>query len=112
MRALIEYTVRKKLRDVSSLTVTVEATALPGSEKTLYINDHNLATLQSIDVCTEYIFFMLLMSFLINIDIFIFCRYLKLGEPLKFKLEVRVMLFYKCRFNIMLILNDSKQNHQ
>lgn len=56
MRALIEYTVRKKLRDVSSLTVTIEATALPGNEKVLYINEHNLATLQSIDVRFEFFF--------------------------------------------------------
>lgn len=52
MKALIEYTVRSRIRDVSSLLVSIEATSLPGQTKTLYINDHNLAQLQSIQVIT------------------------------------------------------------
>lgn len=50
MKALMEYTVRSRIRDVSSLTVTVEATALPGQTKTLTVNDKNLARLQTIEV--------------------------------------------------------------
>lgn len=50
MKALIEYTVRKRLRDVSTLSVAIEATALPGTTKMLYVTNENLAVLQSIDV--------------------------------------------------------------
>uniref|UniRef100_A0A6B2E7M4 Putative alpha-macroglobulin n=1 Tax=Phlebotomus kandelakii TaxID=1109342 RepID=A0A6B2E7M4_9DIPT len=50
MKALIEYTVRSRIRDVSQLAVTVEATSLPGKSKTLYITDNNLADLQSIEI--------------------------------------------------------------
>ncbi|XP_033326238.2 macroglobulin complement-related [Megalopta genalis] len=50
MKALMDYTVRTRIRDVSSLTVTVEATALSGQTKTLYVNDHNLAKLQTIEI--------------------------------------------------------------
>lgn len=50
LKALIEYTVRSRIRDVSTLSVTVEATSLPGQTQTLYINDKNLAQLQSINV--------------------------------------------------------------
>ncbi|XP_066601822.1 CD109 antigen [Prorops nasuta] len=50
MKALMDYTVRSRIRDVSSLTVTVEATSLPGQTKTLYVNDHNLAKLQTLEI--------------------------------------------------------------
>ncbi|EFN73645.1 CD109 antigen [Camponotus floridanus] len=50
IKALMEYTVRSRIRDVSSLTVSVEATALPGQTKTLTINDKNLARLQTIEI--------------------------------------------------------------
>lgn len=53
MKALIEYTVRSRIRDVSQLAVTVEATSLPGKSKSLYITDQNLAQLQHIDVSWE-----------------------------------------------------------
>lgn len=50
MKGLIEYTNRHRLRDVSSLQITVEATALQGRAKVLYINDKNRAQLQSLDI--------------------------------------------------------------
>lgn len=50
LKALIEYTVRSRIRDVSQLAITVEATSLPGETNTLYINDRNLAQLQSLEV--------------------------------------------------------------
>ncbi|XP_031826835.1 macroglobulin complement-related [Nomia melanderi] len=50
MKALMDYTVRSRIRDVSSLTVTVEATSLPGQTKTLFVNDKNLARLQKIEI--------------------------------------------------------------
>jgi len=51
MKALIEYTGRSRIRDVSTLSISVEATSLPGTTKNLYINDNNIAELQTIDVC-------------------------------------------------------------
>uniref|UniRef100_A0A336LJG8 TEP1-F n=1 Tax=Culicoides sonorensis TaxID=179676 RepID=A0A336LJG8_CULSO len=50
MKALIEYTQRTRIRDVSTLSVTIEATSLPGETKLLEINDKNLAQLQSIEI--------------------------------------------------------------
>ncbi|XP_049876767.1 CD109 antigen [Pectinophora gossypiella] len=50
LRALIEYTNRKRLRDVSTLTVTVDAVALKGTTKTLHVENDNLAIMQSIDI--------------------------------------------------------------
>lgn len=52
MKALIEYTNRNRLRDVFTLTVTVEATALSGKMKTLKVNSQNIAQLQKIEVKT------------------------------------------------------------
>lgn len=49
LRALIEYTNRKRLRDVSDLTVTVEAVALTGST-TLRLQPHNFAHMHYIDI--------------------------------------------------------------
>jgi hypothetical protein len=57
MRALIEYTVRQRIRDVSSLSVTVEATSLQGHVRNLYVNEKNLAQLQKIEVIEEMLFF-------------------------------------------------------
>lgn len=50
LKALIEYTVRSRIRDVSQLAISVEATSLPGQTNTLHINDNNLAQLQSLEV--------------------------------------------------------------
>ncbi|XP_075216528.1 macroglobulin complement-related [Lycorma delicatula] len=50
MKALIEYTNRARLRDVSSLTVSVEATALPGQTKVFTVNNKNIAQLQKIEI--------------------------------------------------------------
>ncbi|KAF7989441.1 hypothetical protein HCN44_008115 [Aphidius gifuensis] len=50
MKSLMEYTTRSRIRDVSSLVVTVEATSLPGQTKTFIVNDKNIAKLQSIEI--------------------------------------------------------------
>nr|CAI5865848.1 unnamed protein product [Callosobruchus analis] len=50
MRALIEYTSAQRIRDISSLSVTVEATALPGKTQILYVNDKNRVNLQYIEI--------------------------------------------------------------
>ena len=54
MKALMEYTGRSRIRDVSQLSVTIEATALPGKTKTLSVDKKNLARLQSIEVKIFY----------------------------------------------------------
>lgn len=50
LKALIDYTQRTRIRDVSSLNLTIEATSLPGKVNTLSIGEKNLAYLQSLDV--------------------------------------------------------------
>lgn len=50
MRALIEYTNRKRLRDVSSLAVTVDAVALRGGTRLLHVANDNLAIMQSVEI--------------------------------------------------------------
>jgi len=50
MKALIEYTNRNRLRDVSGMKVRVEATALPGKVKTLNVDHNKLARLQRLEV--------------------------------------------------------------
>lgn len=61
LKALIDFTQRTRIRDVSSLNLTIEATSLPGEVNTLSIFDKNLAYLQNLDVskrkimCFSYI---------------------------------------------------------
>ncbi|XP_066263111.1 CD109 antigen [Euwallacea similis] len=50
MKALIEYTSAQRIRDISSLSVKVEATSLPGKSQLLYVNDKNRARLQHIEI--------------------------------------------------------------
>ncbi|XP_020798964.1 CD109 antigen [Drosophila serrata] len=50
LKALVEYTVRSRLREVSSLTVEIEASSQGGKTQTLHIDDTNLAKLQSIEI--------------------------------------------------------------
>lgn len=50
LKALIEYTIRTRIRDVSNLAITLEATSLAGQTKMLEIHDTNIAKLQSIEV--------------------------------------------------------------
>lgn len=50
LKALIEYTIKSRIRDVSQLSISIESTSLPGETKMLYITDKNLAQLQSIEV--------------------------------------------------------------
>jgi hypothetical protein len=50
LKALIEYTIRKRIRDVSQLAITLEATSLPGKTKMLEIHEKNIAHLQSLEV--------------------------------------------------------------
>lgn len=53
LRALLDYTNRKRLRDVSSLSISVDAVALPGATRTLHVRNDNLARMQFIDVSTH-----------------------------------------------------------
>ena len=48
LKALIEFTVHSRIREVSSLSLTLEATSLPGKWQELKIQENNLGRLQSI----------------------------------------------------------------
>ncbi|KAM8717393.1 hypothetical protein ACLKA7_004140 [Drosophila subpalustris] len=50
LKALVEYTVRSRIRDVSSLSVEIEASSQGGKTQELHIDDTNLARLQSIEI--------------------------------------------------------------
>ncbi|XP_013162940.1 PREDICTED: CD109 antigen [Papilio xuthus] len=50
LRALIEYTNRKRLRDVSALSVSVEAVALRGAARTLTLSNDHLAHMHTIQI--------------------------------------------------------------
>lgn len=49
LKALIEYTVRTRIRDVSQLAISVEPSS-SAKTNTFYINDNNLAQLQTLEV--------------------------------------------------------------
>ncbi|XP_060805697.1 CD109 antigen isoform X2 [Amyelois transitella] len=49
-RALIEYTNRKRLRDVSALSVSVAAVALRGAARSLRLDNDRLATMHTVDI--------------------------------------------------------------
>lgn len=50
LQALIKYTVGSRLREVSNLAITVEATSLPGKTNNLYMKEKNWAKLQSLEI--------------------------------------------------------------
>ncbi|KPJ10420.1 CD109 antigen [Papilio machaon] len=50
LRALIEYTNRKRLRDVSALSVSVEAVALRGAARTITLSNDHLAHMHTIQI--------------------------------------------------------------
>jgi len=50
LQALVEYTVHERLREVSTLTVEIEASSQGGKTQSLSIDNSNLAQLQSIEV--------------------------------------------------------------
>lgn len=109
LKALIEYTVRSRIRDVSQLAISVEATSLPGLTQTLYINDNNLAQLQSIDVRLTSFGRPTLSLLIVHLP---FSRFRTHGVRSKCKRKVPVMLFSKCTYNTTLISKNSKRNHQ
>ncbi|XP_015109945.1 CD109 antigen [Diachasma alloeum] len=50
MKSLMDYTIRSRIREVSSLVVTIEATALSGKSKILRIDNSNLLQRQAIEI--------------------------------------------------------------
>lgn len=50
MQALMEYTVRSRIREVTDLTVTIKPSAVPGFEKTFQVKGSSMASLQKIQV--------------------------------------------------------------
>lgn len=111
LKALIEYTVRTRIRDVSQLAISVEPSSTSETH-TFHINDANLAQLQTLNVSqTHYIAHLFdLNSNLIEFLFLCDCRFQMHGEPLKCRPKELVLLFYKCMFSTMLILRNSKRN--
>ncbi|CAG7733856.1 unnamed protein product, partial [Allacma fusca] len=54
MRALIEYTIKSRIRDVTNLTISIEAVALPGKITPFHVNTRNLATQQKVKIPNAY----------------------------------------------------------
>ena len=52
MEALIEYAVQSRVREVMDVTVTVEASSIPGFSHQIQIDEHNLSEQQKVDVST------------------------------------------------------------
>ncbi|XP_022255098.1 CD109 antigen-like [Limulus polyphemus] len=50
IQALTEYTVHSRQREVTDITIMVEASSTPGFVKQLHIDDNNLSELQSIEI--------------------------------------------------------------
>ena len=50
MRGLIDYTIRSNIRNVTDLTVSIEAAALSERVTTFIVNSNNLATPQKLHV--------------------------------------------------------------
>ena len=51
MRALIEYTIKSRIRDVTNLTVNIEAVALADKITPIHVHTDNLARPQRVHVC-------------------------------------------------------------
>lgn len=75
MKALLEYTTRSRIRDVSQVEVVIEPTALVGKTKILHVNNKNRAKLQSIEVIK--IFIIRELNYYLFVSIYY--RFLKLG---------------------------------
>lgn len=56
MKALIDYTVKSRIREVSGLNLTIEATSLPGKTNYLSLDRRNFGQLQGLSVCFVYKF--------------------------------------------------------
>lgn len=56
LKALVEYTARTRIRDVSSLDISVEPSSTSKTH-TFHINDNNLAQLQTLDVRYTFDFY-------------------------------------------------------
>ena len=52
MRALIEYTIKSRIRDVTNLTVNIEAVALADKITPIHVHTDNLAKPQRVHVCS------------------------------------------------------------
>lgn len=63
MKALMEYTISTRIRDVFDLRVTIEPSAQPNRSRTLFVNQKHLARLQSIEV-SRHLYYKFCCSFL------------------------------------------------
>jgi hypothetical protein len=56
MRALIDFTIRSNIRNVTDLTVTIEAVSMPDRVTTFRINSNQLATPKKLYVRFKYLY--------------------------------------------------------
>lgn len=54
MKALVDYTIRSNIRNVTDLTITIEAVAIPDIVTTFRINADQLSTRRVLKVCLAY----------------------------------------------------------
>lgn len=54
LEALIEYSIQSRLRDVTDVSITVEAPATPGFAKNFHIGEDNLSVKQSLEVRSAF----------------------------------------------------------
>jgi len=80
MRALIDYTVRQNIRNVTDLSVTIEAVAVSNQITTFRVNSHELATPKKLQV-PKYLTFKNSQSVLINHEAACSIRILHLQIP-------------------------------
>lgn len=54
MEALTEYAYRARLREITDMSVLVEASASPAATELLRINSDTLATVHKMNVCLKF----------------------------------------------------------
>lgn len=114
LKALIEYTVRTRIRDVSQLSISVEPSSTSKTH-TFHINDQNLAELQTLNVNihhnNSFNWFIFSVEFIFTFSMFFHSRSQMHGEPLRCKPRELVSQFCRCTFSTMLISRNSKRSH-
>ncbi len=115
MEALTEYAYRARLRDITDMSVLVEASASPNSNELVKISSENLATVHQFDVILiEFLnnlffivpisdFYIPFLNTLFKFWICSFIRYRMFGGTLILLVEERARLYFNSRCNTVSI---------
>jgi len=101
MEALTEYAYRARLRDITEMSVLVEASASPKANELVKISSENLASVYRLDV----IFFQSLkfeVVFQQFLKVNFIYRYRMFGDMLMLSVEEPGKLYYSSKFNMVL----------